>query len=76
MPLGAKSKSLSIWNSVVEKCKKKLLNWRCQYLSLGGRFTLINSVLAAMPTYMISLFPMTGKVIQKLDTMRRNSLER
>ncbi|WMV13350.1 hypothetical protein MTR67_006735 [Solanum verrucosum] len=25
MPLGAKSKSLSIWNSVVEKCEKKLI---------------------------------------------------
>ncbi|WMV11476.1 hypothetical protein MTR67_004861 [Solanum verrucosum] len=74
MPLGAKSKSLSIWNSVVEKCERKLVNWKSQYLSSGGRVTLINSVLDAMPTYMMSLFPMPGKIIQRLDTIRRNFL--
>ncbi|WMV40904.1 hypothetical protein MTR67_034289 [Solanum verrucosum] len=72
MPLGAKSKSLSIWNSVVEKCERKLVNWKSPYLSSGGRVTLINSVLDAMPTYMMSLFPMPGKIIQRLDTIRRN----
>uniref|UniRef100_A0A0V0IVQ8 Putative ovule protein n=1 Tax=Solanum chacoense TaxID=4108 RepID=A0A0V0IVQ8_SOLCH len=74
MPLGAKSKSLSIWNFVVEKCERKLVNWKSQYLSSGGRVTLINSVLDAMPTYMMSLFPMPGKIIQRLDTIRRNFL--
>jgi len=62
MPLGANSKSKNIWNAMVEKCEKKLVNWRSQYLSLGGRLTLINSVLDAMPTYMMSLFPMPGSV--------------
>ncbi|WMV44670.1 hypothetical protein MTR67_038055 [Solanum verrucosum] len=74
MPLGAKSKSMNIWNSVVERCEKKLVNWRSQYLSLGGRVTLINSVLDAMPTYMMSLFPIHGKIIKKLDAIRRNFL--
>lgn len=27
-------------------------------MPLGGRFTLINSVLDAMPTYIVSVFPM------------------
>ncbi|WMV60154.1 hypothetical protein MTR67_053539 [Solanum verrucosum] len=57
MPLGAKSKSIDIWNSVIEKCEKKLAKWKSQYLSKGGRLTLINSVLDALPTYMMSLFP-------------------
>ncbi|WMV13960.1 hypothetical protein MTR67_007345 [Solanum verrucosum] len=57
MPLDAKSMSKEIWSNVLEKCEKKLARWKRQYLSLGGRVTLINSVLDAMPTYMMSLFP-------------------
>lgn len=34
MPLGAKSKSMNIWNSMVERCEKKLVNWRSQYYLL------------------------------------------
>lgn len=54
MPLGAKSRTFNIWNSVIEKCEKKLTRWKSQCISLEGRVTLINSVLDALPTYMIS----------------------
>lgn len=37
MPLEAKSKSIEIWNGVVEKCEKKLARWKTQYLSRGGK---------------------------------------
>ncbi|WMV39938.1 hypothetical protein MTR67_033323 [Solanum verrucosum] len=74
MPLGAKSKSIDIWNSVIEKCEKKLAKWKSQYLSKGGRPTLINSVLDALPTYMMSLFPIPPGVIKRLDRIRRNFL--
>ncbi|XP_019267660.1 PREDICTED: uncharacterized protein LOC109244948 [Nicotiana attenuata] len=74
MPLGAKSKSKLIWNSVIEKCEKKLARWKSQYLSLGGRLTLINSVLDSLPTYMMSLFPIPAGVTQRLDRLRRSFL--
>lgn len=74
MPLGAMSKSRNIWKAVVKKCEKKLVNWRSQYLSLGGRLILTNSALDAMPTYMMSLFPLPRNVLEKLDSMRRNFL--
>jgi len=45
------------------------MNWKSQYLSLGGRLTLIN-----MPTYMMSLFPIPDGVIDRLDALRRNHL--
>ncbi|XP_059284834.1 uncharacterized protein LOC132038129 [Lycium ferocissimum] len=74
MPLGAKSKSTGIWNNVIEKCEKKLARWKSQYLSFGGRLTLINSVLDALPTYMMSLFPIPAGIIKRLDSIRRNFL--
>ncbi|WMV20534.1 hypothetical protein MTR67_013919 [Solanum verrucosum] len=48
MPLGAKSNSKDIWNGVIEKSKKKLINWKRHYLSLGNRLIVINSVLDAL----------------------------
>ncbi|WMV58738.1 hypothetical protein MTR67_052123 [Solanum verrucosum] len=72
--LGAKSMSMEIWNGVIEKCEKKLARWKSQYLSLGGRLTLISSVLDALPTYMMSLFPIPLGIINRLDSIRRKFL--
>ena len=71
MSFGAKSKSIGIWNGVIEKCEKRLVNWKSQYLSLGGRLTPINSVLDSMR---MSLFPIPDGVIDILDALRRNFL--
>ncbi|WMV12148.1 hypothetical protein MTR67_005533 [Solanum verrucosum] len=74
MPLGAKSKSLEIWNGVIEKCEKKLARWKIQYLSREGRLTLINSVFDALPTNMLSLFPIPPGITERLDSIRRKFL--
>ncbi|WMV54990.1 hypothetical protein MTR67_048375 [Solanum verrucosum] len=46
----------------------KLARWKSQYL------TLINYVLDALPTYMMSLFPIPPGVINRLDSIRRKFL--
>ena len=69
-----KSMSEVIRSSVIEEYEKKLARWKGQYLSLGGRFTLINSVIDAMPTYMMSLFPIPVGVTGRLDRIRRKFL--
>lgn len=45
-----------------------------QYLSTGDKLTLINSVPDSIPTYFMSLFPISKKVEHKLDRIRRNFL--
>ncbi|KAH0751395.1 hypothetical protein KY285_004543 [Solanum tuberosum] len=74
MPLGNNHKELEIWDGIVEKTEKKLATWKTQYLSLGGRITMINSVLDALPTYVMSLFPLPAKVEDRLDKLRRDFL--
>ncbi|WMV46349.1 hypothetical protein MTR67_039734 [Solanum verrucosum] len=74
MPLGDNSQSYEIWNKVVEKCEMKLARWKSQYLSRDGGLTLINSVLDALPTYMMSVFPIPQTVIDRLDKIRRKFL--
>nr|XP_009759435.1 PREDICTED: uncharacterized protein LOC104211974 [Nicotiana sylvestris] len=74
LPLGASQRSTEIWNVVVEKFEKRLASWQHQYLFLGGRLTLTNSVLDNIPTYFMSLFPMPVKVQKQLDKIRRSFL--
>ena len=74
MPLGQNHKELGIWDGIIEKTEKELANWKAQYISLGGRVTLINSVLDSLPTYVMSLFPMPTKVKERLDKLRRDFL--
>ena len=74
MPLGEKSNSQGIWDTTFEKCEKKFTTGKSQYLFFRGRLTLINVVLDAFPTYMLSLFSIPPKVIQRLDKVRRSFL--
>lgn len=48
LSLGAKHKTLEIWDNFVEKTEKKLAMWKAKYLSIGGKLILINSVLDSL----------------------------
>ena len=45
LPIEPNPKSLSTWDLVIEKFVKQLFTWKRQYLSFGGRTTLIKSSL-------------------------------
>lgn len=74
MPLSSNHNAMDIQDGILEKTERKLTTWKAQYLSLGGRLILINSVLDSLPTYVMSLFPIPTKVVEKLDMLRRNFL--
>ena len=54
MPLGASLKGPSIWSPILEKIERKLARWKKLYLSIGGRLTLLKSMLSSLPTYFLS----------------------
>ena len=56
LPLGAPNKAISGWDGVEEKVRRRLAIWKKQYISKGGRITLIKSTMASMPVYQMSLF--------------------
>jgi hypothetical protein len=74
LPLGAKFKSIDIWNPIVEKMERRLAGWKRIYLSKGGRLTLIKSTLSNLPTYFLFLFPILAAVAKKLEQIQRNFL--
>ena len=74
MPLGAKHKEARVWDGVEERFRKRLALWKRQYISKGGRLTLLRSVLSNMPTYLSSLFRIPKKVKFRLEKIQRDFL--
>ena len=62
LPLGASHKLCRVWDVVEERFKRKLATWKKQYLSKGGRLTLIKCTLSNLPIYFMSLFVIPKKV--------------
>ena len=63
-----------MWDGVEERFRKRLVNWKRQYISKGGRLTLIRSCLSNLPTYAMSLFRMPRKVKIRLEKIQRDFL--
>ncbi|RVX00219.1 putative ribonuclease H protein [Vitis vinifera] len=74
LPLGAPHKASSMWDGVEEKMRRRLALWKRQYISKGGRVTLIKSTLASMPIYQLSLFRMPKMVVRRLEKLQRDFL--
>lgn len=65
LPLGGNLLGVDFWKSVLAKVSKTLDGWKKAYLSKGGRLTLIQSMLAALPTCFLSLFRRGWRMISK-----------
>ena len=74
LPLGATHKALGVWDLIEERYRKRLANWKMQYISKGGRATLIRSTLSSLPIYYLSLFRMPQKVCARLERIQRQFL--
>lgn len=54
--------------------RRRLSAWKSRHLSIGGRLTLVNSVLYAIPTYWMSIFKLPTWVIKAIDRVKRDFL--
>ncbi|RVW28738.1 putative ribonuclease H protein [Vitis vinifera] len=74
MPLGAPFKSVTVWNGVEDRFRRRLAMWKRQYLSKGGRATLIRSTLSNLPIYLMSLLCLPSSVRRRLEKIQRDFL--
>ena len=74
LPLGMKRKSIQVWDRVEERFRKKLALWKRQYISKGGRLTLIKSTLSNLPIYTMSFYRMPTRVKLRLEKIQRDFL--
>ena len=74
LPLGAPHRAMGVWDSIEERFRKRLSSWKRQYISKGGRLTLIRSTLSSPPIYFLSLFRMLKLICSRLEKIQRDFL--
>jgi hypothetical protein len=67
VPLSDKKMRKCDWDIMLDKISHKLTNWRGALLSFGGRLTMINVVLSAVPLYTLSLYKMPVLIRKIMD---------
>src|SRR4051812_9807983 len=50
--------------------KKRLLGWKNRFLSLGGRITLLKSILGSLAIFSMSFYKMPKKVAKEITRMQ------
>nr|GEY18582.1 RNA-directed DNA polymerase, eukaryota [Tanacetum cinerariifolium] len=68
--LGGNMSRIDSWDVVMDKVKKRLSKWKMNTLSVGGRLTLVKSVLGSMPLYHLSLFKAPSGVLNRIEALR------
>ncbi|GKA63819.1 RNA-directed DNA polymerase, eukaryota, reverse transcriptase zinc-binding domain protein, partial [Tanacetum coccineum] len=56
LPIGENMRRVSAWIHVIEKFKKRLVEWKAKSMSFGGRLTFVKSVLGSLPLYYFLMF--------------------
>ena len=74
LPLGAPHRASGVWDSIEERFRNRLSSWKRQYISKGGRLTLIRSTLSSLPIYFLSLFRIPKIVWSRLEKIQRDFL--
>ena len=72
MPIGIKSSCKAVWEPMISKFEAKVYKWNQKNLSMGGRVTLIKSILNALSIYLLSFFKIPQRVVDKLVSLQRN----
>lgn len=68
--LGAKFKDKYTWELVIEMFENRLMGWKRNFLSKGGRFTLIKSTMSNLPVYYLSILTIPKDIAKKLDNIQ------
>ncbi|GJZ66869.1 RNA-directed DNA polymerase, eukaryota, reverse transcriptase zinc-binding domain protein [Tanacetum coccineum] len=68
--VGAQMSRINAWKEITDGMVSRLSKWKVKTLSIGGRLTLLKSVLGATPIYHMSIFKAPMKVLQNMEAIR------
>ncbi|KAL7609234.1 hypothetical protein Lser_V15G11445 [Lactuca serriola] len=72
MPFEANMSLKRNWRPIIERVQSKLSVCKEKTLSLGGRLSLVKSVLGSLPLFHFSLFKVPKYVVDYLEKLQRN----
>ncbi|GJY92145.1 RNA-directed DNA polymerase, eukaryota, reverse transcriptase zinc-binding domain protein [Tanacetum coccineum] len=58
------------WKETMEGMVTRLSKWKLKALSIGGRLTLLKSILGSMSIYHMSIFKTPMKILQRMESLR------
>ncbi|GKE05388.1 RNA-directed DNA polymerase, eukaryota, reverse transcriptase zinc-binding domain protein [Tanacetum coccineum] len=58
------------WKEVVDKVVTRLSRWKMKTLSIGGRLTLLKSVLGSIPIFHMSIYKVPVCILNSLESIR------
>ncbi|GJS31423.1 RNA-directed DNA polymerase, eukaryota [Tanacetum coccineum] len=68
--VGGTMSKANAWSDVVDRVRNRLSKWKMKTLSIGGRLTLLKSVLGSMPIFHMSMFKVPTGVLNSLEKLR------
>ncbi|XP_058751681.1 uncharacterized protein LOC131624783 [Vicia villosa] len=63
-----------VWQEVIDNIKSRLSKWKGRNISIGGRVTLIGSVLNVIPIFTLSFYKAPSKILQAIRSLLSNFL--
>nr|GEU93982.1 RNA-directed DNA polymerase, eukaryota, reverse transcriptase zinc-binding domain protein [Tanacetum cinerariifolium] len=70
LKVGGSMSRISEWQDVVDKVKARISKWKLKTLSIGGRLTLLKSVLGSIPIFHMSTYRVLKMVLHELESIR------
>ncbi|XP_058722795.1 uncharacterized protein LOC131594631 [Vicia villosa] len=67
--VGANPIRRKVWLKVLNNIKSRLSSWKGRNISIGGKVTLINAVLNAIPSFALSFYKAPGLVIKEIRSL-------
>nr|GEY62091.1 putative RNA-directed DNA polymerase, eukaryota, reverse transcriptase zinc-binding domain protein [Tanacetum cinerariifolium] len=68
--VGGEMHQLQFWDDIVDHVRRRLSKWKMKMLSIGGRLTLVKSVLGSMPIFHMSMFKVPTGTLRTLESIR------
>ncbi|GJV55352.1 RNA-directed DNA polymerase, eukaryota, reverse transcriptase zinc-binding domain protein [Tanacetum coccineum] len=72
LPVGSNMKSIASWKMLIDHFCSRLSTWKASLLPIGGRLTLIKSVLGSLGIYYLLIFRAPESVLNDLERIRSN----
>ncbi|GJW16615.1 hypothetical protein Tco_0024051 [Tanacetum coccineum] len=69
LPIGSNMSRIANWKPLIDRFKARLSGWKANFLSIGGRLTLIKYVLGSLGNYYLSIFKVLETVVKSLESL-------